>query len=569
MKRLMVSLLVLAGMFLGAAVAFACPIPNPKIYPLLVAVGEKTTVEYKQNDPSENTYDTSDPLGPYTRYMATRNVFVTPDLPGDYNRNIIGGGYEYIWHNAGTRGVSITVNAEWRNNHGNLCSSTGSKAATVTIVGVKDIEFKWGNLAFTSIWTPDGSYVQWRKTVTFKADPYPVGASWPGSWPTWTGATASSQGQATRRYPAPDFYSVKAKCGTSSLTRRMVAYDITELKAVTFENDDNKVTDYTTDFAGDGGSVYNLRGWDLTAGVNNPVHYAINKPVSIKVKILMSPSAMSTGLNASWDVKGTTLYFHKSFVTAMAGLDTEIDNIISPVNLGNKVGVSKNKMNFTFYFPDGTSDLNTVPSDRLTAFITFGELGSGPTYKRVSTVCEKCNDQTDQQSAADALWNYVAEQAQLHFFGQNTASTKWGLLDGAINADCISWARCMQVTVDMMGITPSEVIWVIGCPKYNPPPPDGYSPLCEADGSLTRPQHVNSAGEYLFLKFADLRPNVGEGCCKVAGKLYALKPKLKEDNSYKMLQRLKSSLNVLWQSWGVYDSAGHVGLLTREPFPWE
>ena len=118
------------------------------------------------------------------------------------------------WHSAGVYTVKITVNitsSDGQSGHTPIVKSE-TVTESVTVVAVKRIDFKWGTTDWTDITTHPTNFVPINTIVNFRAIPDPADATWPGSKPVWTGATASGA-DASQTYPTPGVSTVSAECG--------------------------------------------------------------------------------------------------------------------------------------------------------------------------------------------------------------------------------------------------------------------------------------------------------------------------------------------------------------------
>jgi len=178
-------------------------------------------------------------------------------------------------------------------------------------------------------------------------------------------------------------------------------------------------------------------------------------------------------------------------------------------------------------------------------YVTWDQVGSGPTFHRVDWVCQKAKPMGSPVTISDAIWNELAGWAgsAFHFAGPNDTLVRgWELLDGTWyywkKGDCKCWAECMSLAVDMLGVRPTDSTWVCASATA------GAGNCMATDAPLYRRINEDGYQEWLCFVFPDGVINIGEGCCRAAGKFYALKPKARADNDYEMLKTLTTSKGV-------------------------
>lgn len=294
-----------------------------------------------------------------------------------------------------------------------------------------------------------------------------------------------------------------------------------EIKKVEFTSDHGVLTDYNTDYAGSGGTVYNPRGW-IKDGDNNPITHVKDNNITVNVTVCVQPSGINFNLTGDGPI--SALDFHKTGLTS-SGSDQPV-SIASDEKLPLNVDVLSNSISWTFSFAGLTNGNKSSGPHKI--YITWGSPGSGPTLKRIDKVCNTADDQDNPESIADSLQDMVASETD---FGTDDVDG-WALLDRGGSGDCDNQARCMKYTFEMLGAGNANVQFVRAstnagtgnCLDYQ-------SRTCSVHGL-----------EYLLLDFyGGGQPdnmNQYEGCCEAAGLYYAITPNEKADDDYDMLTKL-------------------------------
>ncbi len=162
-------------------------------------------------------------------------------------------------------------------------------------------------------------------------------------------------------------------------------------------------------------------------------------------------------------------------------------------------------------------------------YVTWGNLGPGPTLLRVAAVCEWAEGKTNEVSIADAIWTNVVQYTE---FGPD-GDKGWELLDPPASGDCDDLASCMKVAVEMIGVEPAYVRFVSASTNA------GAGNCLDQDSRI-----VSNRIQYLILDFTTSGTNYNwnayEGCCEVAENYYTfgLATNLKRENDYEILKAL-------------------------------
>ncbi len=300
------------------------------------------------------------------------------------------------------------------------------------------------------------------------------------------------------------------------------AYELTilkvELKSVEFTSDHGVLTDYNTDYAGSGGTVYNPRGW-VKNGANNPITHVKDGKITANVTLCVQPSGISFNLTGDGPI--AALDFHKTGLTS-SGSDQSI-SVTSDENLPASVNVLNHNINWSVTIGGQTYGDETSGPHKI--YVTWSSPGSGPTLKRIDKVCNTADGQNSTVGIADNLQDMVASDTT---FGSGDVDG-WALLDGG-NGDCDNQARCMKYAFEMSGAGSANIQFVRASSNA------GQGNCLDLESRV-----VSNQTQYLVMDFdtgSGYNWNAYEGCCEAAGYYYAITPKKKASHDYGMLQAL-------------------------------
>ena len=295
-----------------------------------------------------------------------------------------------------------------------------------------------------------------------------------------------------------------------------------EVKSVTFTSDHGALTDYNTDYAGAGGTVYDPRGWQKVPPKNNPITHEKGQTVSANVTVKVEPSGMVYELHGDSDL--SALDFSKTGQTS-TGADQTIS--VTGGSLEGNVDILEKSISWSAKLtgpePDVPCSMGSSGAHKI--YVTWGTPGSGSTLKRVNYVCDEAKPASTKSGAVDKLHDAVASDTT---FGDGGVDG-WALLHGG-TGECDNQARCMTYTVVMLGAGPATVQLVRASSN------SGAGNCLDQE---SRPSGERT--EYLILDFdtgAGYSWNAFEGCCEAAGSYYSITPKHKTSNDYTMLQAL-------------------------------
>lgn len=292
-----------------------------------------------------------------------------------------------------------------------------------------------------------------------------------------------------------------------------------DIKKVEFTSDHGVLTDYNTDYAGSGGTVYNPRGW-IKGGANNPITHVKGSKITANVTFCVQPSGITFDLSGDGPIDA--LDFYKTGLTS-SGSDQTV-SITSDAEFPARVDVLEESVAWSIDVSDGPS-YSGGSSGPHKIYATWGSPGSGPTLKRVDKVCHTAWWQNSPESIADSLHDMVASQTT---FGSGGVDG-WVLLDGG-SGDCDNQARCMKYTFEMLGAGAANVRLVRASTN------SGQGNCLALESRV-----VNNQTHYLIIDFdagAGYNWNAYEGCCEAAFHYYAITPKEKEDHDYDLLKAL-------------------------------
>ncbi len=235
------------------------------------------------------------------------------------------------------------------------------------------------------------------------------------TWSLSTGATGTGSSLTTNLL-APGTYvctftatATNAVCGVVSTnlvaTGTVVSAD---LKSVVFTSDHNVLTDNNADW-GDGGTVYNPRGWQKSPLENNPITHtkASNASVTVTIKVMpaglkfdLVGSSVAAALNFSTNNLTSTGSDQFVLLTSTAAMPNNIDIIDQSISWVVKTA---GMVNVT---------CAAGPSGPHKVYVTWDEpSGSVATEKRVADVCEAAYGQASLDGCADAISAHLASFA--------------------------------------------------------------------------------------------------------------------------------------------------------------
>ena len=375
---------------------------------------------------------------------------------------------------------------------------------------------------------PDHLYACKDTTVNFKAQHVPVDAGWPSGKPVW-GELVNGSEVATNSYTfstlsasTTDYKIVTAECG-NTVTGKVLVLKV-DLKSIEFTSDHGVMTDYTNNYAGAGGTVFEPRGW-IKGGANNPITHTKDNKITANVTFCIQPSGVNFDLAGDGPIEA--LDFHTNGLVS-SGSDQTIP-VTSEEKLPLKIDRLVNQ-SITWVFSISNNPIISEDSGPHWIYVTWGNLGEDPTLLRVATVCEWAEDKTTEETIADTIWSNIITYTEFSGGGTNE---EWQLLDPNTSGDCDNLAGCMKVAVEMTSITPAYV------EKVHASTNAGTGNCLDQDLRV-----VSNRTQYLILDFYTNGVlhdwNAYEGCCKVAGYYYSfgLPENLKKQNDYEMLKAL-------------------------------
>jgi hypothetical protein len=354
----------------------------------------------------------------------------------------------------------------------------------------------WLNLTAASYWGPSG--VTWTSTP-----PGLVGIDVSATNVYVFNPSASTPGAYLVRAWAND----QTNCHDSATVNVLKV----EMKSVIFTSDHGVLTDYTNDFAGAGGTVFNPRGW-TASGTNNPISQTKDTKLTADVTLCVQPSGMTYDLTGDGFLGYYT--FHTNGLTS-SGSDQTF-SLTADDELPAQVDVLSHGINWSINV--GGVTCTATSSGPHKVYVTWGApTGTEPTLKRMDWTANLARPSTTLDQMADAIGPDAVGGAR---FGGNsifgsppTLSTAWQVMDGD-NGDCGSLSTLMRYELDMLGATGAVVRFVY--PRHA-----SWTGLSQPSPPYTSYSETNSAGSKLFMWFAGgsgAGGNVYEGCCEFLSK---------------------------------------------------
>jgi hypothetical protein len=250
---------------------------------------------------------------------------------------------------------------------------------------------------------------------------------------------------------APGITTVIATAGTSVKSNVIVVVK-TEVKAVTFTSDHGVLTDYNTDFAGGGGTVYTPRGWQKNLAQNNPITHTQGVKVSANVTIKVEPTGVTFNLAGS----GTALNFSTNGVVS-TGAD-QILPVTSTAALAAQVDIINESVNWTATFGGaGGLSCGAGASGSHKIYVLWGSPGAGPTLKRIDWACTEAQGAVSITAAAVKFRDGIASSPG-YSVPRVWNLDSWQFLDSGDHGDCITLAKLAREGLVMIGI-PSDHRW--------------------------------------------------------------------------------------------------------------
>jgi len=335
--------------------------------------------------------------------------------------------------------------------------------------------------------------------------------------------------KATHQYSEPyDYRQVRCSCdgGTTWHDKVKVVIYRVELKAVVFTSDHGVLTDYNTDFAGSGGTVYDPRGWRKNPAANNPISHTMGGRLTASITVKVEPSGLSFDLTG--DGPDNYVDFSKTGNTS-TGADQAVSDSAN-ADLPGTAGTLSKSISWAIVLTDPSTDINEPvgASGAHTIFVLAGTPGDGtPTRKRIDWVCTTA-PASSEPGIDTLLHNGVANSTT---FDGSGGTDGWALLDGG-SGDCDNQARCMEYAHELMGCGEATVRYV----HASSPDDSGEGKCLNLETRI-----VGGVTHYLILDFtvgAGYNWNAYEGCCDTGGGYYAITPKHATTNDYTMLQAI-------------------------------
>lgn len=290
----------------------------------------------------------------------------------------------------------------------------------------------------------------------FSAQTIPPGhesmLNWSGGGSPATGSGASFQ--TSWDTPGTKTVTVQTSSDGCDAVSKQVKVVKAEVKSVTFTSDHGVLTDWDTNYAGSGGTVYSPRGWQKgNPDVNNPITHTQGLNISASVVICVQPSGVSYTLKGD----GTIDALDFQSTATSTGADQSIA-VISTGALPAKVDILENQ-SITWKVKDvggqggPTCDAGTSGPHKI--YVTWDSPGAGPTVHRIKWSCTQAQGATSITSAAVKFRDAVASSpgyASPRLWELNS----WTFVDTGSAGDCITLAKLCAEGLKMIGIPATE-----------------------------------------------------------------------------------------------------------------
>ena len=352
-----------------------------------------------------------------------------------------------------------------------------SKKVNVTVVEVASLtsdggsEFDDGDndTNTKAYWLPVAS--SGNITVTATPNPAVTEANLPACW-TLAGGTGSGKLTRTVDKTTPGKTEITCTAGTSS-KKTTIWVVKAEIKKVVFTSDHGVLTDWNTNYAGSGGTVYNPRGWE-NGGANNPITHTKDTKISLTVTVKVQPAGLA------FDLTGTGPHGYDTFPKKGAPPSTAADqtvNVTANDALPKQISVLNESINWTI--TKGTTQCCATSSGPHKMYVIWGGPGAGPTLKRMDWCAEHAKGQDTLPKIGDAIGPDATGGGRFgsgSIFGSPPSlTTAWQVMDGS-KGDCGTLSTLMKYELDMLGATGAEVRFVFarhanwtGLSKAGPP----------------------------------------------------------------------------------------------------
>jgi len=374
-----------------------------------------------------------------------------------------------------------------------LCNINNDCTETIKVIEVATLTMNGGDVTgatFLHCKMASGTL-----TVTATANPSVSATDLPACWTatdTVGSATTTHSGTftVTVDLTVPASHIITFTAGTSSRTVTIKVVSA-EVKAVLFTSDHGVLTDYNTDYVGEGGTVFSPRGWQKSPAANNPVTHQMGSHLTVNVKLVVEPSGVDFKLLSTGDIIYPTGSGTATGTEQMVSLTST-----TPLHDSTSKTVGNTTWSVRF---GGQIVCATETSGPHTIYGLLGvPTGDEPTLKRVSGVVDLVSARATELTVGVGLRNYLKDQLSVgNPLGQ---TSPWRPLDpSSPGYDCLSLAKTALKALQIVGGSGGT---------------DTAMPSTDADYSDYETSNCNIHGTE-SLVVMDSGPNLFEGCLTV------------------------------------------------------
>lgn len=295
------------------------------------------------------------------------------------------------------------------------------------------------------------------------------------------------------------------------------------VKRVIYSSTQSVLTNITSTFEAEGGSIYSPTGWEINGSgqsIANPISYTKGQTPSLTVNHFVAPEDLTYTISY---YPGNLSFVKRNLTSAAAWVDT---NITSANALYSKIYYFAYK---SIWYCSGSGPIGNLTWDGMgqnNIYITWATpFGSEVTYKRLDWAVKAANGATTEEQGADKIYNALGEPNNPPYEKDEKPleqGATWKLLDEQVSGECDEQATLMMKIMKILGIA-AEVH------------------LIRASTDSTNVEDLESSTTifpgrtaYLIMDFVlgqGYDWNAFEGCCKCADKWYALFPKYKANTA--------------------------------------
>ena len=314
-------------------------------------------------------------------------------------------------------------------------------------------------------------------------------------------------------------------------------YEITvlrvEVKSVIFTSDHGVLADYTNDFSGEGGTVFNPRGWTVS-GTNNPISQTKDTKLTANVTLCIQPSGIAYDLIGDGSIGYFT--FHTNGLTSSGSDQTFL--LTADTKIPAQIDVLNQSVNWSIN-AGGVSCVATSSGPHKVYVTWDTPTGTATTLKRMDWAVNLAKSSTSLEQIADAIGPDAVGGSR---FGANSIfdtppsmSNAWAVMDGYLS-DCGTLSTLMKYELDLLGATGSEVRFVYA--RH-----ESWTGLSQPSPPYASYKEYDESGNWLGMWFSSGSGqglNKYEGCCVFQSKWWEGGNGLATNSAYEVLLYLTS-----------------------------